>query len=197
MVRGISGARRLPVANRAGQTDAGHGADVHGHRQAGLGGASGGYYMICVDRGHFHHLVPMHLPAGLHFFQALAQFVAAMAAVLRQDGVDFIDSLRGRLGPMVAGVARLAAGLLPTRLSPGCAPPGAGVSGQPIRRGRLGGVARVLLAGRQLPLQLGDLLFLVADLLVFLGDLLGALPGLFAELFILPPQPLDLSQQRA
>jgi hypothetical protein len=75
------------------------------------------------DGRHFHHLVTMYVSTGLHFLQTPPQAVAAMAALLGQHGADFVNSLWRRLRPVLAGMARLAARLFATWLSPLLTPP--------------------------------------------------------------------------
>src|SRR5216683_5323010 len=66
---------------------------------------------------------------------------------------------------------------------------------QSVRRRGLGGVSGILLAGCQLPLQIGNLLLLLGDLLVALGDLLRLLRNLFPQLFVLSAESPRLLPQ--
>src|ERR1035438_2551761 len=66
---------------------------------------------------------------------------------------------------------------------------------QAVGGGRLGGIGGVLLARRQLPFQIGNLLFCIGELLLGVGDLLIPLGHLLTKFFNLTLLPLDLPPQ--
>ena len=111
----------------------------------------------------------------------------AVPALLRRDGPNFVDSFRGNQRPMRSAMAGLPAGLPAALLSPA---PLARLACQSIGGGRFGGVRGVLLAQRQLPLQIRDLLLLLRDLFRLLGKLPTQLLHFAEQTFVLSAQCL-------
>ena len=129
--------------------------------------------------GNFHHLVAMHIPAGLHVLQPLAQAGSAMAALLWKYGVDFVDAFGRRLRAMIGPV--WPPGFLTLGLRAVLRPLHPGFPSHAVRRRGLRGIRGILLSRRQLPFQV--------------GDLLGGLPGFVVKLFIFALQTLDFAEQ--
>ena len=118
--------------------------------------------------------------------------MSALLALVRQHGLDLVDSVDGYQRPMRSAVAGLTAHLPPALF---LAASRTRLTGQSVRGRRLGRVGGILLPQRQFPLQIGDLLFGVRDLLLGVCDLLlflGQLLSLFGELL---PQLLHLAAQ--
>ncbi len=115
-----------------------------------------------------------------------------MLAFLRQHRTHFLDLFGGSQRAVMAGMA-----LLPARFALALFPAPAlpRIPRQSIGGRGLGGVGGILLAGRQLALQISDLLFGFANLLFALGDLLLALGDLLLALSYLPPEIFNLSSE--
>ena len=129
-----------------------------------------------LDRRQFDNLMTVDLTDGLDPFRLLRQLVATMLALRWQDRDKVIYSLRlhqRAMAPIVACLtARLTFALLPFLSLPL-------VPSHAVGGGGLGRVGGVLLAGSQLTLQIGDLLVLFRDGLVFVRKVLVFVPDLF------------------
>ena len=101
--------------------------------------------------------------------------MTAVLALLRQDRPYLVDLGDRDQGPMRAGMAGLSTHLPPALLP---SAPWSCCASQPVGGWRLGRVGGVLLAERQLPLEIGDLPLLVTDPLLLFTDL----PLLFSDL---------------
>jgi len=113
--------------------------------------------------------------------------MSAVLALLRQHRPYFIDLFSGYRGPVTSPVTGLSAGLPLALLPPA---PLARRACQPIGGRRLRGVRGVLFAKRQLPLQIGDLLFFLSDSPLVLRDSFRLLGELAAQLANLAAQAL-------
>jgi hypothetical protein len=138
-----------------------------------------------LDGRQFGYLMPLQGAGGLYLLDLPRQGMAAVLALLRQDGPHLIHSLGGRQWAMRSAMAGLSTHLPPALLAPA---PLSRFACQSIGGRRFGGIRGVLLAQRQLPLQVGDLLFGVGDLLIPFGYLT-------AEFFKLSLQPLIFTLQ--
>ena len=123
-----------------------------------------------LDGWQLGHLMPLHRAGGLHLLDLRRQGLAAMLALLRQQGPHLVGSFGWYQRPMRSAMAGLS-----TRLPPALLPPAplAPLACQSIGGRWLGRVRGVLFAQRQLPLQVGNLLLGIRDLLLLLRDLLG------------------------
>src|SRR5438105_7108970 len=115
--------------------------------------------------------------------------MTAVLALFRQDGPNLVDLGDGHQGPMRSAVAGLATHFPPALLA---ATALTRFTGQSIRGRRFGRVRRVLLAQRQLPLQIRDLLLGIRDLLLLFGYLIGLPADLLIPLRQFVTQSLDL-----
>ena len=105
-----------------------------------------------------------------------------MLALHRQYRTHFLDLFGRSQRAVMAGMTFLTAHFALALLAPPALPrlPSHSIGGR--RLGRVGGI---LLARRQLPLQIGDLLFGVGDLPLGVGDLPFVLGYLPAEVLVL------------
>ena len=145
-----------------------------------------------LDGRQFGHLMPLRFPGGLHLFDVRGQRMTAVPALFRQNRPNLVDLRDGQQGPMRPAMAGLSAHFSAALLAAAAL---ARFAGQSVGGRRLGRVRRVLLAQRQLTLQIGDLLFGVGDLLLLFGylicllaDLLFPVSQLAAKPFVLPLQ---------
>lgn len=125
--------------------------------------------------------------------------MAALPALKRQHRPNFIDSVGRREWTMGSAVAWLTTGFPLALLSP---TPFPRLARKTIGGRGFGGRGGILKPHRQLPLQIGDLLFSFRDLffgfgdpLLFLGELLRLLAELFPQLLHLTTQSLVLAAQ--
>src|SRR5215475_11849951 len=109
--------------------------------------------------------------------------MTAVLAPLWQDGPNLVRFLDGHQRPMRARMAGLS-----TRFPPALLPsaPLSRFAGESIGGRWLGRVRRVLLAQRQLSLQIRNLLFGIRDLLFGIQDLLLLLGELLGQFLDLP-----------
>jgi hypothetical protein len=126
-----------------------------------------------------------------HLLGLLRQRLATMLAFQRQHRTHFLDLFRRSQGAVMAGMTLLPAHFALALLAPPALPR---IPRQSIGGRRLGRVGGILLARRQLPLQIGDLLFGVRDLLFGVRDLSFSLGDLPFALGYFPAESLVLSQ---
>src|SRR5271157_3329570 len=147
-----------------------------------------------LDGGQLGHLMPLHRAGGLHLLDLRRQGLAAMRALLWQQGPNLVDSFGGHQRPMRSAMAGLSPRLPPALLPPA---PLARRACQSIGGRWLGRVRGVLFAQRQLTLQVDDLLLSIRDLPLLLRDLLGQPVDLLILIGQLPAQPFDFPFQIA
>ena len=71
-----------------------------------------------LDGRQFGHLMPLRLPGCLHLLDLPGQRVAAMLALIRQDGPNLVHFAKRRQRPMRPAMARLSSRLPPAFLAP-------------------------------------------------------------------------------
>ena len=145
-----------------------------------------------LDVGNLCDLMPLHSADGLRFLNRRSQSMPAVLALLRQDRSNLIYSFSGHQWPMRSAMSGLPAHFPSALLAPAAL---SRLACQSIRRRRLGGVCGILLAQRQLPFQIRDLLLGIRDLLLFLGDLFRLFGQLLAQLLNFAAQALILTAQ--
>jgi len=135
-----------------------------------------------LDGRQLGHLVTLHFSHRPHLLGLLRQRLATMLALHRQYRTHFLDLFGRSQRAVMAGMTFLTAHFALALLAPPALPrlPSHSIGGR--RLGRVGGI---LLARRQLPLQIGDLLFGVGDLPLGVGDLPFVLGYLPAEVLVL------------
>ena len=126
-----------------------------------------------LDGRQLRDLMAVRTAYGLRLAQLRWQSMPAVLALLWQHWPKLINSFSGLPWPMGSAMAGLSAHLPLALLAPA---PFARRTGQSIGGRRFGGVRGVLLTKRQLPLQIGDLLFPFNQSPLVLGDQLR-LPG--------------------
>jgi hypothetical protein len=117
---------------------------------------------IRLDRRQLRHLVTLRFSRGPDLLELLRQRLATMLALHRQHGAHFLNLFWRSQGAAMAGMA-LSARFALALFSPPALPR---TSRQPIGGWRFGRVGGILLACRQLPLWIGDLLLGIGDLLI-------------------------------
>ncbi len=140
---------------------------------------------VSAQRRQFHHLMALHVALGLVArIAGLRQISPTVLAGFRVHNHGLVDPLWRHRGTVFAWVSLLTTGfafaLFAARIALLL-----GLFG-PIRRGGLAGVSGVFAVGRQLALQIGNLLFPVGNCLVFVNNLL-------LELLVLPAQFVSFS----
>ena len=135
-----------------------------------------------LDGRQLGHLVTLHFSHRSNLLGLLRQRLATMLACHRQYRTHFLDLFWRSQRAVMTGMTFLPAHFALALLAP---PALSRLPGQAIGGRRLGRVGGILLARRQLPLQIGDLLFGVGDLPLGVGDLPFVLGYLPAEVLVL------------
>ena len=136
---------------------------------------------------HLGYLMPPGISFGIYLVAPLRQLSAAVSALFGQQHLNSVHLGRGNQPSMMSGVSWLSA-RLPLVLALVFSATAPLLTGQSVRRWRFGGVGGVLFPPRQLPLQIGYLLFGVGDLLFTFGYFTTKLVVLSQQSLIFPMQ---------
>ena len=139
----------------------------------------------CLDRRQFGYLMALRIAYRLRLFNLGGQMTSAVPTLRRQHWPNLVHFFSRYLGPVTSAMAGLSSYFPLALLLPATS---ARRACQSIGGRRLGGVRGVLLAERKLPLQIGNMLFLLGNLPVILGDL----PFILSQSLRLLVQPLRL-----